>query len=126
MLEQLNCAGGIFFIPDTFPVPSRDQFRRLLEDSLRSDKGPEHLADWTRMVRRSNAAKREIARYARIFELQHYWRVLFQRHRKALDRNEGNVKKAVASFLNVDSQVVHRDLLLIRQRLGPDWIKLPG
>lgn len=121
VLEQLNGAGGIFFIPDTFPIPSRDDLRQLLDDSLRGDKGPEHLSDWTRMVRRSNAAKREIGRLARLFELQHYWKVLCQRHPQALKRNEGKLKQAVASFLKVDEQVVHRDLLLIRRRMGSEW-----
>lgn len=121
VLGQLNGAGGIFFIPDTFPIPSRDDLRRLLDDSLRSDKGPEHLSDWTRMVQRNNAAKREIGRFSRIFELQHYWKVLCQRHSKALNRNEGKLKQAVASFLRVDEQVVHRDLLLIRKRIGSEW-----
>ncbi len=121
VLEQLRQAGGLFFVPDTFPVPSRDQFRRLLEDSLRSGQMPEHLADWTRIVQSSNAAKREIVRFSRLFELQHYWRAIWQRHSQALDRTEGKLKEALASFLAVDAQVIHRDLLAIRKRLGADW-----
>ena len=126
ILEQLQGAGGIFFIPDTYPIPSRDQFRQLLEDSLRGDKGPEHLADWTRIVRRGNAAKTEISSYARIFELQHYWWILHQRHSRALNRNLGKLKEALASFLEAESQTVHRDLLRISKRLGPDWVERLG
>ena len=125
-LEQLQGAGGIFFIPDTYPVPSRDQFRQLLEDSLRGDKGPEHLVDWTRIVRRGNAAKTEISSYARIFELQHYWWILHQRHSQALNRKLGRLKEALASFLKADSQTIHRDLLRISKRLGPDWVERLG
>ena len=31
ILGQLLATRGLFFIPDTFPIPSRDQFRKLLE-----------------------------------------------------------------------------------------------
>jgi hypothetical protein len=84
VLGHMRDGGRTFYMPDTFPVPTRDELRDLMEDALRGPSTPEHLAEWIANVRASNSAKNAVQRYARLFELQHYIRVLYQRHAKAL------------------------------------------
>jgi hypothetical protein len=123
ILRQLSGAGAFWFIPDIFPVPSRDQIRQLLDDSLRGGQKPEHLKEWTAMIRKDNTAKNQIARFARIFELQHFWRLFHQRHAEALYRKVGKLKEAFASFLECDHETIRKDLLSIGKRLGRDWAR---
>jgi len=114
--------GGMFVIPDTFPIPSRDEFRNMLEGALRSAP-PAHLAEWMAIVAGSNTAKRAIARFSRIFELQHFWKVLYLRHPDALHRQTKAVTRAFASYLGVQDRLIELDLIEIRKRLGASWIE---
>jgi hypothetical protein len=112
--------GGMFVIPDTFPIPSRDEFRNMLEGTLRSAP-PEHLAEWMAVVAGNNTAKRAIVRFARLFELQHFWKVLYRRHSTALYRKTKLVIHAFASHLRVQDRMIELDLIEIRKRLGARW-----
>jgi hypothetical protein len=125
VLGQLRNAGGFFFLPDIFPIPSRDQLRQLLDDSLRGTGGPEHLADWTKMIRRNNPAKNAIPPFARRFQLQHYWRLFHARHSHALVRNATKLKVAFAEFLNIKLRVLMNDLAFLETKLGADWESRP-
>src|SRR3954470_7644293 len=49
IIEQLMDAGGLFNIPDIFPIPSRDELRGMLQGALRSD-NDSHLAQWQAIV----------------------------------------------------------------------------
>jgi hypothetical protein len=120
-VAQLQRSGGIFCLPDTFPVPSRDTLRNLLDDALHGSGMPEHLREWRKLIARENPAKKPLRKFARILEIQHYWRILHHRHPKAIRGRLGELKKAIALFLGVKPGTVHRDLLWIRKRLGPDW-----
>ncbi|MBA4020179.1 MAG: hypothetical protein C0483_23710 [Pirellula sp.] len=122
VLQRHLQTGGLFVVPDTFPVPSRDEFRGLLDDALHSSP-PDHLADWMRIIAAHNTAKQAISRFARLFELQHYWRTLQGRHAPVLRRRTTVLKEALASFLRVDENAIHRDLMEIRKRLGADWVE---
>jgi hypothetical protein len=108
IVRQLDDLGGIFFFPDTFPIPSRDELRWLLEDAIHGSDNPEHLSEWMQIVRASNLAKNKIGMYARVFKLQHYWRILQQRHAKALQRRTGKLKEVLASFLGVKAGLIHQ------------------
>ena len=121
VVAQLNRSGGVFCLPDTFPVPSRDTLRNVLDDALHGSGLPEHLNEWMKLISRENAAKKPLLKLARILEIQHYWRILHHRHPKAIQGKLRVLKEAIASFLDVTWDTVHRDLLWIRKRLGPNW-----
>ncbi len=112
--------GGLFVVPDTFPVPSRDEFRNMLDDALHRSP-PEHLADWTAIIAGNNTAKQSIPRFARIFQLQHLWRVIHHRHRRTVHRRTTTLKQVFASFLQTGERTIHQDLMEISRRLGTDW-----
>ncbi|MFO0821176.1 MAG: hypothetical protein U1A77_24745 [Pirellulales bacterium] len=121
IVQQLVREGGLFWIPDTIPVPSRDELRRILDDALHGGEQPTHLTPWKEIIASDNAARKELARFRRVFEVQHYWRILKTRHADSLLRREGKFKQALASFLDVSVDCIHRDLLFLKARLGDDW-----
>ena len=98
-------AGGVFYLPDTMPIPSRDQLRGMLDDALHRKEQPAHLNEWLQMVRAGNSARNQLDPFARAFEVQHYCRVIHQRHPAALINNTGRFEEALARFLNVSSQL---------------------
>jgi hypothetical protein len=53
VLQRHLQTGGLFVVPDTFPVPSRDEFRGRLDDALHSTP-PDHLADCIRVLAARN------------------------------------------------------------------------
>lgn len=121
MLRRFSDVRALFVVPDTFPIPSRDEFRGMLDDTLHSSP-PEHLAEWMRIVGAGNSGKRKITRFGRIFQLQHYWRVIQRRHAHSLRRRNKLLGKVLATFLDVEEKVVNRDLAEIRRRLGRNWL----
>jgi hypothetical protein len=121
VLGHMREGGQTFYMPDTFPVPTRDELRDLMEDALRAPGTPEHMAEWVAFVRAGNSAKSTIQRYARLFELQHYIRVVYQRHAEALHRQKSWVIQAFASFLDVSDDTIEKDLAFVADRLGDDW-----
>jgi hypothetical protein len=119
----MNDVGALFYLPDTYPVPSRDELRVMLEDALHGvQEGVEHLAGWINLIRGGNTAKNAITRFGRILEIQHYCRILEERHSDHIKRRQGHLERAIAKFLKVSADTVHKDLLLIRQRLGKAWM----
>jgi len=122
-IAQIKPAGAIVFFPDTFPISSRDELRGMLEDALRGQHRPDHLAEWFDIIRSDNPAKSQIDRFARLFELQHYWHILHDRHPAAIDKKLGLIKQVMASFLGKEEQTIHQDLLFIKKRLGADWLQ---
>lgn len=121
MLRRFSDVRALFVVPDTFPIPSRDEFRGMLDDALHGSP-PEHLAEWMRIVAAGNSGKRKITRFGRIFQLQHYWRILQRRHAHSLRRRNELLGRVLATFLQVEEKVVNRDLAEIRRRLGRDWL----
>lgn len=121
ILPMLQDTGGLFHLPDTFPVPSRDELRQFLQEGIASTEEVEHLAEWHQIVRGDNPAKNQIDRYARIAAVFHYWRVVMSRHRPALRGKTQALQRAFASFLHKTDATIKGDLGLIRQRLGDDW-----
>jgi len=126
VLTQLNRARGAFCLPDTFPVSSRDDLRNMLEDALRGSEGPDHLKDWQALIARDNSAKKPLGKFARLLEVQHYWRIFRRRHPRAIHRKLGLLKVALSEFLKTSTDSIHRDLLFIGQRLGKDWFDRGG
>lgn len=121
VLQQLMEAGGLFNLPDTFPIPSRDELRGLLQHALRPTDNVEHLVEWHDIVRASNPAKSRIERFGRIRELCHYWQILHQRHGAGLVRNLDHLRRAFAGYLGTSEETIKSDLMQISKRLGKDW-----
>jgi hypothetical protein len=120
VMPQVNRANGAFCYPDTFPVKMR-AIRGVVEDALHGSDSPAHLQQWMNLVSGENTAKKSLQRFARLFEVQHYWRILHQRHEKSIERRLGKVKFALAEFLGVSFDSIHRDLLFVKKRLGRGW-----
>jgi hypothetical protein len=121
-LNRLNESGGLLFIPDISPIPSRDELREILEDSLHPREPPDHLSEWFEIIRAKNPAKNRLGRFSRVFELQHYCRIMQDRHGAALVGNLGRWEVAMASYLEVSDETIHQDMILIRSRLGGHWM----
>jgi hypothetical protein len=114
-MGPMNRVGSLFFVPDTYPIPSRDQLRNLLEDSLRHRREEEHLSEWSKIVSGKNSAKNRIERYARLFEMQHYVRILTERHSELMEGHVHELEAALAKFLDCRPPTIHRDLSFIRK-----------
>jgi len=121
VLGHMRHAGTTFYISDIFPVPSRDELRRIMEECLRYGGAPEHLDEWGRLVQSQNPARIQLRRYARIFEMQHHLRAFYGRHAKALYRKQSSLVTALATFLDVDDATIANDLRHTGGRLGRDW-----
>lgn len=115
--------GGVnISMPDTYPIPGRAEIVSLLEDTLRGAGVPPHLSAWVAIANSGNRAKGEIPRFGRLFEIQHYCRILYTRHPAALRRAAIHLEQALADFLDVDAAVIHKDLGWIKRRLGENWM----
>ena len=123
VLPQVMRSGGAFVLPDTCSVPSRDELRWMLDDSLHRGPAPEHLTEWMELVARDNTAKKPFIMFERLFELQHYFRLLHHRHAPALQRKLIPVKEVLATFLGVSKRTVDGDLQFINRRLGSAWVQ---
>ena len=122
--ERPQQVGKSFYFPDTFPIPSSEDLRKQLQESLReSEPRPAHMAEWDAMIRNDNPAKNRLLRYGRLFEIQHYCRLLQQRHPEALHRRLAKLKKALAGFLGCSEQSVHADMMFLNKRLKKNWLK---
>ena len=119
---QMNAVGATYYLPDTFPLPSREELRSMMEESLRGADTPDHLASWMSLVRGENRAKNQIVRFGRLFEIQHYARILQERQPAIMHRRLGALERAFATFFDVSIDAIHLDLQVVRQRLGDQWI----
>jgi len=108
-------------MPDTMPFPSRDQFRDLVTRVAPKNGPAEHLAEWTSIISTQNTGKSTLVRFARIFELQHYWRIFHLRHAATLQGNLGRLRQAIANHFNVKVRQIELDLSEIGERLGENW-----
>jgi len=121
IVEQLMRAGGLFNWPDTFPLFARDELRDLLADALRQAGTNEHLSGWQSIIDSSNRAKNQFGSFERRFRLQHFWRLLRQRHPAAFNRRLSRIELAFAPHLGVDESSIKRDRQEIQKRLGRNW-----
>ena len=128
--------GTTFFLPSVFPLPDRTQLRQMIEDAMGRHRAPEHLRQWADLAEADSQGKKAIARYARVFVLQHYWRVLFARHADALRRNVAKVRLAFAAFLfpmagahalHKAGETIRKDLALLAKARGhSNWFVQPS
>jgi hypothetical protein len=93
----------------------------MIEDALHARKPPERLSEWMDVISTSNANKSaQMARYARVFAMQHYLRQLKERHSDALLGQLTKLQGAFVRYFGVSDETVDNDLTLIRkaQRAG--------
>ncbi|WDI41068.1 hypothetical protein [Bremerella sp. P1] len=121
MFDQLQSSGGFFYLPDTIPIPSRDELRDLITGALTADAEVDHLAEWKVQISSSNPSKAPIHRYARQFQIQHCWRLLHDRHSNIMKRNKTRLKKLLGDSLGASDSSIKADFKLIEKRLGKDW-----
>lgn len=119
--EQLMQTGGVFNLPDTFPIPSRDELRTLLATVLRPTDDVSHLSEWFHLIRKDNAAKNTLDKFARLRVIVHYWRVIHSRYSDVLVRRKEKLRLAFAKFLGVSDDTIKLDLRTIQKRLGNGW-----
>ena len=108
--------GTLLFLPDTMPVPSRDQLRDIGLDVQGARTQP-HLADWIGVVRRTGNDT-GMAKYSQMFMVQYCWAILLFRYR---DRMRGNVSRtdaAIAEYMNCSDEAVRKYRKAIVGRLG--------
>jgi len=117
--------GMTSYVPDTIPLPERDALRNLMEGALQPETDSGHLAEWHKLIHSSSQAKKSIARYARVFVVQHFWSILHHRHPAAFRRKGDLLKEVLAEYLLGDNaagkETIHGDLQLINRRLGTKW-----
>lgn len=90
---------GLYFLPDIVPMPSREEFRLSVNESRRRIDDADQLREWKRIIAGDNQGKNQIDRFARVFKLQHYWRILGDRHETALRKSTSKLEAAFASYL---------------------------
>ena len=113
-------SGGVFYLPDTFPIPSRDELRDALRDGL-SGPNSDHLVEWLAIVRSTGGDGKRIGTFARSRVLWCYWRSLISRYGNTLRRKKEPLVVAFAEYLACDDATIKRALRLIQSRLGRDW-----
>lgn len=110
--------GRLSFTPDIARLPPRDDLRDRDEAAIRGTaRSANHLRDWIDLVEATSQGKKSIARWARIYGLQHYWGVLYERHGASLNRLGSKVREAFAQWLAISRRTLEADLRLIRNRL---------
>lgn len=123
-VASLQQSGGLFYLPDTIPIPSRDELRNYLSRGLsptKAESEEDPIAGWRKIIRNDNSARTQISRHARIFELQHYWRLIHVRHGASLLRNKGRLHQAMAKYFKLKARTIKADLELVQNRLGANW-----
>ena len=119
---QAQHTGALLYIPDIAPLPNRDELRLMVEDSARSTATTaDHLSEWIELVRADTQGKKSVEKFARWYVVQHYMRVLYSRHGDRLHRCGRRVEAALSQGLEISSDALHRDLLAMKKRLGPNW-----
>ncbi|HEY2585497.1 MAG TPA: hypothetical protein VGI81_07030 [Tepidisphaeraceae bacterium] len=126
--------GTTFFLPTIFPLPDRQELKQRIDEALDRQRLSAHLGGWSELIATDMAHRGKVMpRLARVFVLQHYWRVLFARHAAALHRQLGRLHEAFAGFLgtalggsSIEARVIKDDLVeLGRARGGPNWHLTP-
>ena len=121
IVSQLMRAGGVFNWPDIFPLYARDELRDLLASALASSNTTDHLSGWLSIVASQNRAKNQITALERRFRLQHFWRLLRERHPTAFARRVYRIEAAFADYFGVNDSTIRLDRHKIAEALGNDW-----
>lgn len=121
-LRQSQTSGALMYFPDIAPLPDRRELRQLLEDNVRQTANDaEHLQEWIKLVRSDTNVKTPVDKFVRWYSLQHYYRVLYSRHRNSVHNCREKIAVAFSEFLKKSLDTIERDLREIGERLGLDW-----
>ncbi len=121
ILQQLMRAGGVFNWPDTFPLFARDQLRDMIADALQSTDSNKHLHEWQKIIASTNKAKNQFASYERQFRLQHFWKLLRERHPAAFNRRLKKLDQSFAAYLGVSEATIRNDRDTLKRNVGELW-----
>ena len=124
MGSSQGCTTAMIF--DIHPVVGRGEVPAVLEDGARGEPAPVHLKEWIDLVRATNPSRIRIQRFARLFQYQHYMRVLYGRHASQLARKKTALSAVFAEFFDVSIDVIRRDERFLVQRLGSKWHLKPS
>ena len=95
--------------PDIYPIDGSGLYAEVTEGA-RSTSIPPHLEGWNEIICAGSHKKKAIKTWARRFQLQHYWRVLFDRNAEKLVRKRGHVYDAFATYLKTSRDSIERDV----------------
>ena len=117
LLRQMQAGGFSYFLPDTYPVPSREELREI---GLRSQavSAPKHLAQWIRVVRRESGPRGGAQYYGQLLALGHYWTALQSRRPEIFHRNRRHIAAAIGDFLGMSTETVRKRLREISVHLS--------
>ena len=120
--SPFRSAGGTHFVvPDTFAVDGQGMMREIVSDGVRAASDDPHMSGWFEIVSPENPARNVVGRFARIFELQHFVRILQRRYSESLNGKRRRLQGALAGFLEVSLDTIQNDWKLIESRLGSGW-----
>ena len=112
----------IMAIPNVYPV-DMEYIKTLISDTRDAALKHDHLAEWSKLVHRSNTARQSLSRLAKIFRVQHFWRQLNLRHARALEGNTERVEYAFADYFGCERCTIasYRDFIR-NQHDKEDWL----
>jgi hypothetical protein len=119
LTDTMRDNGVLIYLPRNFALMGEQELRQLLEDVIRGTPTAGHLRGWVEFAstRRKNKGQ-EFVRFGRLFELQHYWRVLYSRWETILDREKTDVMQAFADFFHKSLQQIKSDLTAVLSNRG--------
>jgi hypothetical protein len=81
------------------------------------------------LINASGKEKKRLHRYQRLFQLQHWWRIIHYRHREKVAGKSHHLIKAFAAFLiggNASDhgiESIREDFTVLNRRLGRNWVQ---
>ncbi len=116
-------SGSLLYIPDIAPVPNRDLLERLIQNVVKQTIQREpHLAEWYQLAHAGKLGRKTLNLFAKIYELQHYIRVLYSRHGDRLNRQQSKICNVIGDHVGLNSDQIRLTMKRIRQRLGNGWL----
>jgi hypothetical protein len=103
------------WVPSIYPVTLGRNTD--LQESRRCAADATHLEPWLQLTAPERPNDLQIHRFGRIFRLQHYWKVLADRHPGVLNCRT-KLQNAFAGFFDVKLRTLQDDLTLVRKSVG--------
>jgi hypothetical protein len=108
-------------IPANARIPDAAELRRTIAEAFQR-RDDDHLTKWTELIRSDNQAKNPISKYATLFELQHYCRIIHQRLPIAFDKPRSALDAALAHTLDIAPPTVRAYFRFLARRLDVKWM----
>lgn len=116
MIARMRACGTTLFLPDTFPVPSREEIRSI-GLNVQAQRADAHLRDWINIVRREGN-RTGVARFGQLLAVHFCWAIVRSRYSNLVKRNAERIDAAVGQYVNCAPDTVRRFRRLIGERLG--------